>query len=594
MRTRSGPRPFSTRRRLGSGVVTSSLTTVGALDSGSITSGFGSIDTGASPISTTGTVTAGTVSLADNAHLYLGTGNDLDIVHTGTAATLTNATGDLTIITDGVSAGGIILDSEDDTVEIKYSGVVGATFSTSGLDLVSGDAYSIGATSVLNATTLGSGVVTSSLTTVAALDSGSITSGFGSIDTGASPISTTGTITGGTLTDGTASLTSGALTGLASLALADNIHLYLGTGNDLDIVHTGTATTFTNATGDLTIITDGASAGGIILDSEDDTIELKYSGVVGATFSTSGLDLASGDAYSIGATSVLNATTLGSGVVTSSLTTVGALDSGSITSGFGSIDTGASTISTTGNITGRLFAFSGTTSTISIESGDLVVRTDGAGSGIILDSEDDTVEVQYSGVVGATFSTSGLDLVSGDAYSIGATSVLNATTLGSGVVTSSLTTVAALDSGSITSGFGSIDTGASPISTTGTITGGTLTDGTASLTSGALTGLASLALADNIHLYLGTGNDLDIVHTGTATTFTNATGRPHYHHGWCVGRRNHFGLGGRHHRAQVLGRRGGDIFDERPRPRQRRRLLDRGHVRSQRDDARVGRRDVPR
>ena len=59
-----------------------------------------------------------------------------------------------------------------------------------------------------------------------------------------------------------------------------------------------------------------------------------------------------GNTYKINGTEVLNATTLGSAVVSSSLTSTGALNGGSITSGFGSIDTGSSTITTTGLISG--------------------------------------------------------------------------------------------------------------------------------------------------------------------------------------------------------------------------------------------------
>ena len=62
------------------------------------------------------------------------------------------------------------------------------------------------------------------------------------------------------------------------------------------------------------------------------------------------LNLASGKAYLINGTSVLNATTLGTGVITSSLTTVGTLGAGSIASGFGAIDTGADNIITTGTM----------------------------------------------------------------------------------------------------------------------------------------------------------------------------------------------------------------------------------------------------
>ena len=59
--------------------------------------------------------------------------------------------------------------------------------------------YKINNTNVLSSTTLGNSVVNSSLTQVGALNSGSITSGFGSIDVGSSTITTTGTITGGTI-----------------------------------------------------------------------------------------------------------------------------------------------------------------------------------------------------------------------------------------------------------------------------------------------------------------------------------------------------------------------------------------------------------
>lgn len=185
-----------------------------------------------------------------------------------------------------------------------------------------------------------------------------------------------------------------------------------------------------------------------------------------STLDSTGLDLETGLAYQIAGTSVLNATTLGSGVVTSSLTTVGALNSGSITSGFGSIDIGSSALSTTGTITGP----------------------------------------------SGTWDAGGMDLATSDTYAIAGTDVLNATTLGSGVVTSSLTTVGALNSGSITSGFGAIDNGASNITTTGQISGGTLTDGTASLTSGAWTGVTTITV----------GNTGLIV--GSSTPFSDAAG----------------------------------------------------------------------
>ena len=68
---------------MGSAVVTSSLTTVGALNSGSITSGFGAIDNGASAITTTGTITAGTLTATTITNHIIGT--DVQAFDTDTA-----------------------------------------------------------------------------------------------------------------------------------------------------------------------------------------------------------------------------------------------------------------------------------------------------------------------------------------------------------------------------------------------------------------------------------------------------------------------------------------------------------------------------
>lgn len=279
---------------LGTSVISSSLTSVGALDSGSITSGFGGIDNGDSNITTGGILKIDVDGTAKNAvgSFTLGAGNDAGIFFNGQ---------DLVIITSGAGANGVVIDSEDDTVEIKGSGNTQATFSSLGLNLVAGDEYYIDSSSVLSATTLGAGVVTSSLTSVGVLNSGSITSGFGTINNGTSNITT-----GGKLlldVDGAAN-DSGSLT--------------MGAGSDSSIYFNGT---------DLIILTDGAGASGIILDSEDNTVEIKGSGILQATFNDQGLNLEPGDSYSINSTSLLSETTLGSSVVNSSLTSVGTLGS---------------------------------------------------------------------------------------------------------------------------------------------------------------------------------------------------------------------------------------------------------------------------
>ena len=92
-----------------------------------------------------------------------------------------------------------------------------------------------------------------------------------------------------------------------------------------------------------------ANGGGITLKGASDKTITYTNGTTSWDFSEH-VNAASGKEFKIGGTSVLSSTTLGTAVVTSSLTTVGALDSGSISSGFGNIDIGTSTIES-GNIT---------------------------------------------------------------------------------------------------------------------------------------------------------------------------------------------------------------------------------------------------
>ena len=105
--------------------------------------------------------------------INVGAGDDLGMYHNGSHSFIENNTGDLTILTDGTNGAGIILDAEDDTVEIKYSGTLGATFGTSGLNLVSGDTYQIDGTAVLAATGAAA-LQTSAVTGLSALSSGQV------------------------------------------------------------------------------------------------------------------------------------------------------------------------------------------------------------------------------------------------------------------------------------------------------------------------------------------------------------------------------------------------------------------------------------
>jgi len=136
-------------------LVTTAATTVGALDSGSITSGFGSIDNGSSAITTTGAITGGaltvddvavngkvitmTGSTSDTATLTVGTNGTLDIVTTDDNAAAAN----IQITADGTaemagttvtldSSGGITLDADGGTITFADGGSSLGTITSSG------------------------------------------------------------------------------------------------------------------------------------------------------------------------------------------------------------------------------------------------------------------------------------------------------------------------------------------------------------------------------------------------------------------------------------------------------------------------------
>ncbi len=180
------------------------------------------------------------------------------------------------------------------------------------------------------------------------------------------------------------------------------------------------------------------------------------------------VNLASGQRYEINDTSVLTNTTLGSSVVTSSLTTVGVLDSGSITSNFGSININSSTLDC-GNITcnainassdisilkdtinsnryyragtnvNNHYQFNYVTNGADTNLDYVLFRSisadAGANKGKLLIEIDDT-DI-------AEFLDDSLNLKSGMVYKINDTEVLSNNTLSSAVVNSSLTSVLTL------------------------------------------------------------------------------------------------------------------------------------------------------
>jgi hypothetical protein len=124
----------------------SNLVTTGALDSGSITSGFGAIDNGASNITNGGLVHLDVDADADDltgdsatGRLTIGAGQDLNLYHGGTNSYIVNDTGDLIIDT----AGDIILDADGADIKLKDAGTQwGVLYNSNGHLIISSEGVS--------------------------------------------------------------------------------------------------------------------------------------------------------------------------------------------------------------------------------------------------------------------------------------------------------------------------------------------------------------------------------------------------------------------------------------------------------------------
>ena len=177
-----------------------------------------------------------------------------------------------------------------------------------------------------------------------------------------------GSITNDKLVNSSITVSDG--TNTSDISLGSTL-TFSGTANEVDVSESAGTVTFglpddVTITGNLTVNGTTTTINSTTLSVEDKNIELgsvgtptdttadgggiTLKGATDKTFnwidstdswtSSENLDLASGKTYKIDGTDVLSNDTLGTGVVTSSLTTVGALDAGSITSNFGDIDIG--------------------------------------------------------------------------------------------------------------------------------------------------------------------------------------------------------------------------------------------------------------
>ena len=263
----------------------------------------------------------------------------------------------------------------------------------------------------LSGTTLNSDIVTSSLTTVDALNAGSITSGFTSIDVGSGTITTTGTITAGNL-DVTGTTTTIDST---NTTIADRlIELANGAGS---------------STADAGIIVERGSTGDnavIAWDESADTWTLGTTTATGA--STGDLSITAG-------TLVANLTGNVTGNTSGTAATVTTAAQGAITS-LGTLTTlQVDNLNINGN-------------TISSTAGTDLLITPLTGQQIVLDG---TIIIDAGVVTGATSITSGAVIVPDGQLTLGSTAVtstaaeLNLLDNVSGLVQADLTKLAAID-----------------------------------------------------------------------------------------------------------------------------------------------------
>ena len=187
----------------------SNVTTVGALNSGSITSGFGTIDTGSSAITTTGLITGGSLDIDDVVinGSTIGHTDDTDLITVANG--IATVAGEISVTT--LDIGGTNVSATATELNIMDGDTSATSTTLADADrVVVNDAGTMKQVALTDFETYFESALDtlSNVTTVGALNSGSITSGFGAIDNGSSAITTTGTITYGSLSDGSITITA--------------------------------------------------------------------------------------------------------------------------------------------------------------------------------------------------------------------------------------------------------------------------------------------------------------------------------------------------------------------------------------------------
>ena len=362
------------------------INSVGVVDSGSITSGFGNIDTGSSTITTTGAITGGSLtaddvgingkvitltgSSGDTATLTAGANGTLDIATTDTDA----AAGNITITADGTaelagttvtlnSGGGVTLDADGGTITFADDGASLGTITSDGFT-----------GNVVGSVTLpGSASAAGSILFKEDTDNGT------NAVTLIGPASTADVTVTLPSTAGTVALTSDVPSaGISS----GNVATFTSGAADNDFLRIdGTAIEGRSAS---EVLSDIGGQAALSFGISNTNIPIFTSGVADDDF----LRIAGTSVEGRSAAEVLSDIGASAAAGSSSIVTTGALDAGSITSGFGAIDNGASAITTTGVITGGTVEATADTS-----AGDNAAIGYTAAEGLILTGQGSTNDV---------------------------------------------------------------------------------------------------------------------------------------------------------------------------------------------------------
>ena len=278
--------------------------------------------------------------------LELVTGDNNTVIGAFSGDTLTGGSNNILIgynvETDANTTSNQMVIGNSSNNSLKIPGV-NLTVSTTTFNFTGTTGYSGVGTNLtaLNASQLSSGTVPdgriaassvtqhqASITGTGALNSGSITSGFGNIDIGSSALTATGSVS-----LGATNLNGNVITGVEDIALADRIY------------HTGDTNTYMQfSAADTWRVVTGAAAR---LTVTNTTVTVANNLSVGGTITGNGSAITSLNASNLGSGTVANARISGS---YTGITGTGALNAGSITSGFGNVNIGTNTF--TGNGSG--------------------------------------------------------------------------------------------------------------------------------------------------------------------------------------------------------------------------------------------------